>query len=134
MKNYCLKGKRMKIVTYNVRTVLKDEHVQELEEELKENNMKCDVIGLGEVRRKEERFTITQVACSSATVPSVVMISFPCSISHQSSVTVPSGVMISCPCSISHQSSVTVPSGVMISCPCSISHHRTNLLPRSHQE
>ena len=30
----------------------KDEHVQELEEELKENNMKLDVIGLVEVRRK----------------------------------------------------------------------------------
>ena len=44
----------------NVRTVLKDEHVQELEEELKENNMKWDVIGLGEVRRKEESFTTLQ--------------------------------------------------------------------------
>ena len=32
----------------------------ELEEELKENNMKWDVIGLGEVRRKEERFTTLQ--------------------------------------------------------------------------
>ena len=31
--------------------------MQELEEELKENNMKWDVIGLGEVRRKEESFT-----------------------------------------------------------------------------
>ena len=30
-------GKRLKIATYNVRTLLKDEHVQELEEELKEN-------------------------------------------------------------------------------------------------
>ena len=29
------KGKRMKTATYNVRTLLKDEHVQELEEELK---------------------------------------------------------------------------------------------------
>ena len=41
-------------------TLLKDEHVQELEEELKENNMKWDVIGLGEVRRKEESFTTLQ--------------------------------------------------------------------------
>ena len=45
---------------YNVRTLLKYEHVQELEEELKENNMKWDVIGLGEVRRKEESFTTLQ--------------------------------------------------------------------------
>ncbi len=34
--------------------------VQELEEELKENSMKWDVIGLGEVRRKEESFTTLQ--------------------------------------------------------------------------
>ena len=40
--------------------VLKDEHVQELEDELKENNMKWDVIGLGEVRRKEESCTTLQ--------------------------------------------------------------------------
>ena len=46
-------GERLKIVTYNVRTLLKDEHVQELEEELKENG---DVIELGEVRRIEEKF------------------------------------------------------------------------------
>ena len=45
---------------YNVRPLLKDEHVQELEEELKENNMKWDVMGLGEVRRKEESFTTLQ--------------------------------------------------------------------------
>ena len=34
--------------------------MQELEEELKENNMKWDVIGLGEVRRKQESFTTLQ--------------------------------------------------------------------------
>ena len=34
--------------------------VQELEEEPKENNMKWDVIGLGEVRSKEEIFTTLQ--------------------------------------------------------------------------
>ena len=45
------KGERLNIAIYNVRTLLKDEHVQD---ELKENNMKWDVIGLGEVRRKEE--------------------------------------------------------------------------------
>ena len=43
-----------------VRTLLRDEHVQELEEELNENNIKWDVVGLGEVRRKEERFTTLQ--------------------------------------------------------------------------
>ena len=53
-------GERLKIATYNVRTLLKDEHVQELEDELKENNMKWDVIGLGEVRRKEESFPTLQ--------------------------------------------------------------------------
>ena len=59
-KNHHTRGERLKIATYNVRTLLKDEHVQELEEELKENNMKWDVIGLGEVRRKEESFTTLQ--------------------------------------------------------------------------
>ena len=34
--------------------------MQELEDELNENNMKWDVIGLGEVRRKEESFTTLQ--------------------------------------------------------------------------
>ena len=34
--------------------------MQELEDELKENSMKWDVIGLGEVRRKEESFTTLQ--------------------------------------------------------------------------
>ena len=53
-------GWLMGIEQYNVRTLLKDEHVQELEDELKENNMKWDVIGLGEVRRKEESFTTLQ--------------------------------------------------------------------------
>ena len=48
-KNHHTRGERLKIVTYNVRTaLLKYEHVQELVE----NNMKWDVIELGEVRRK----------------------------------------------------------------------------------
>ena len=55
-----VRGERLQIATYNVRTLLKDEHMQELEDELKENNMKWDVIGLGEVRRKEESFTALQ--------------------------------------------------------------------------
>ena len=53
-------GVRLKIATYNVRTLLKYERVQELEEELKENNMTLDVIGLGEVVRNEESFTTLQ--------------------------------------------------------------------------
>ena len=57
-KNHHIRGERLKIATYNVRTLLKDEHVQELEEEeLKENNMKWDAIWFGEVRRKGESFT-----------------------------------------------------------------------------
>ncbi len=48
-KNHNTRGERLKIATYNVRSLLKDEYVQELEEELKENNMNWDVIGLGEV-------------------------------------------------------------------------------------
>ena len=36
-KNHHTRGERLKIATYNVRTLLKDEHVQELEDELKEN-------------------------------------------------------------------------------------------------
>ena len=58
-KNHHTRGERLKIATYNVRT-LKYEHVQELEEGLKENNMKWNAIGLGEVRRKEESFTTLQ--------------------------------------------------------------------------
>ena len=50
----------LKIATYNVRTLSKDEHVQELEDELMETNIKWDVIGLGEIRRKEEGFTTLQ--------------------------------------------------------------------------
>ena len=33
------RGERLKIATCNVRTLLKDEHMQELEDELKENNL-----------------------------------------------------------------------------------------------
>ena len=55
-KNHHTRGERLKIASYNVRTLLTDEHEQELEE----NNMKWDVIGLGEVRRIEERFTTLQ--------------------------------------------------------------------------
>ena len=40
-KNHHTRGERLTIATYkNVRSLLIDEHVQELEDELKENNMK----------------------------------------------------------------------------------------------
>ena len=45
-KNHHTRGERLKIATYNVRTLLKDEHVQELEEELKENNIVGETDGL----------------------------------------------------------------------------------------
>ena len=67
-KNHHTRRERLKIATYNVRTLLKDEHVQELEEELKENNMKWDVIGLGEGRRKEESFTTLKAATCCTTL------------------------------------------------------------------
>ena len=41
---------RLKIATYNVRTLLRDEHVQELEE-LKETRLVWGVVGIGELRR-----------------------------------------------------------------------------------
>ena len=59
-KNHHTRGERLKIATYKVRTLLKYENVQELKEELNENNMKWDVIGLREVRRKDESFTTLQ--------------------------------------------------------------------------
>ena len=51
---------RQKIATYNVRTLLRDEHIQELEEDLRETRLVWDVIGIGEVRRREERFNTLQ--------------------------------------------------------------------------
>ena len=62
-KNHDTRRERLQIATYNVRTlsnvltlyVLKDEHVLVLEEV--RNNMTWIAIGLGEVRRKEERLT-----------------------------------------------------------------------------
>ena len=48
---------RLKIATYNVRTVLREEHIQELE---KETRMVCDVIRISEARSPEECFTTLQ--------------------------------------------------------------------------
>ena len=58
-KNHHTKGDRLQIVTYNVRTLLKDEHVHvgHTGRRTERNNMKWIVIGLGEVRRKAESFT-----------------------------------------------------------------------------
>ena len=49
---------RTKIATYNVKSLLRDEHIKEFEEERKETGLVWDVIGIGEVRRPEECFTI----------------------------------------------------------------------------
>ena len=50
----------LKSATYNVRTLLRDEHIQEVEKELKETRLAWDVIGISEVRRREECFTTLQ--------------------------------------------------------------------------
>ena len=54
------KGRATEDCNIQCKNIIKDEHVQELEDELKENSMKWDVIGLGEVRRKEGSFTTLQ--------------------------------------------------------------------------
>jgi len=51
---------KLKIATYNIRTRLRDEHMQKLEEELMETRLVWDVIGIGEVRRQEKCFTNLQ--------------------------------------------------------------------------
>ena len=52
---------RLKIATYNVRTLLRDKHIQELEEERTETMLLVlDAIGISEVRRPEECFTTIQ--------------------------------------------------------------------------
>ena len=51
---------RLKIVLYNVSTILTDEHIQEVEEEHREIRLVSDVIRIGEVRRREECFTTLQ--------------------------------------------------------------------------
>lgn len=51
---------KLKIATYNVLTLLNDERIHELEQEIKDNKLVWDVIGLGEVRRKDESFTTLQ--------------------------------------------------------------------------
>ena len=47
-------------MTYSVRTLLKDEHIQQLEDEFRETRLVWDVIGISEVRRPEGCFTTLQ--------------------------------------------------------------------------
>ena len=58
-KSHRKKVNRVKIMTYNVRILLRDEHIQELEE-VRETWLAWDVIGIGEVRKREEYFTTLQ--------------------------------------------------------------------------
>ena len=48
---------RMSVRNLVISTLPRDEHIQELEEELRETRLVGDVIGFGEVRRREECFT-----------------------------------------------------------------------------
>ena len=71
-KNHHTRGERLKIATYNVRTLLKDEHVQELEEELKENNMKWDVKGSEKSDEKRKVSQLSKVAtCCTTLMPTM---------------------------------------------------------------
>ena len=51
---------RLKIVTYNGKTLLRDELIQEREEEIRETRLVWDVIGISEVRRPHESFITLQ--------------------------------------------------------------------------
>ena len=57
---------RLKIATYNVSTILRDEHIQEVEEELREIRLISDVIRIGELRRREECLLPYKVATHNA--------------------------------------------------------------------
>ena len=47
-------------MTYKVRTLLADEYIQELEEELRDTSLVWDEIGISEMRKSEECFTTLQ--------------------------------------------------------------------------
>ena len=49
------KGKRLRVMTYNVRTLKHDARVEELRHELEDIGIKWDIIGLAETRRQGER-------------------------------------------------------------------------------
>ena len=51
---------RLTTATNNVRTLLRDIHIQELDEELMETSLVWDAIGISEVKRPEECFTTLQ--------------------------------------------------------------------------
>ena len=51
---------RLKIATYNVTTLPRDEHTQELGEERRKTRLLWDVIGIRELRRREEDFATLQ--------------------------------------------------------------------------
>ena len=59
-KSHRKRVSKLKIATYNVRTLLRDEHIQELEEKHMETRLILDIIGISEVRRPEECFTTLQ--------------------------------------------------------------------------
>ena len=47
----------MKLATYNVKVLLRDDQTHELDEELRETRLETDVIGIRAVRRREVCFT-----------------------------------------------------------------------------
>ena len=59
-KSHRKRVSKLKIATYIVRTLLRDKHIQKLEEELRETRLVWDVIGIFEVRRPEECFITLQ--------------------------------------------------------------------------
>ena len=59
-KSFRNRVSRLNIATYNVRILLRDEHVQTREEELRETRFVWDVIGIAEVRRPEKCFNTLQ--------------------------------------------------------------------------
>ena len=66
-KSHNTRGERLKIATCNVRTLLNDEHLQELGEELKENNMKWDAKGSekSEEKRKVSQLSKVAICCTT---------------------------------------------------------------------
>ena len=66
VKHLCVKKNRRKsvsilnIATYNVRTQLRDEQIQEHEDKRRETRLAWDVTVIGEVRRRQECFTTLQ--------------------------------------------------------------------------
>ena len=55
-----MQGARLEIATYNVKTLLKDEHLQEMKDKLHDIERDQTRIRLGEIQRKEESLTTVQ--------------------------------------------------------------------------